>query len=91
MSVFLSLLLACGGEEPTAKPTTPEVVAPAPAQVPPQVSRAVELARVVQADPTNADAALAAKGSSRAELDKLMYEIAADPGLTDAYARELGR
>jgi hypothetical protein len=55
------------------------------------VAKAVELAKVVQADPANADAVLAAKGSSRAELDGLLYEIARDPTLTDAYARALGK
>ena len=43
------------------------------------------------ADPANADAALTAKGSSRAELDALMFEIAQDPRLTDAYGKALGR
>lgn len=90
MIALLLPLLACGGgSEPAPTPPAPAPEAAAPA-LPAEVARAVELARAVQADPANADAALAAKGSSRAELDGLLYTIAADPTLTNLYAKELG-
>ena len=86
---MILFLLACSSEPsaPPPPPPPPEAVE----QLPAPVAKAVELAKVVQADPANADAVLAAKGSSRAELDGLLYEIARDPTLTDAYARALGK
>lgn len=89
LALVLTLLACGGGSDPSAPPAAPVAEAVVPA-LPPQVARAVELARAVQADPANADAALAAKGASRAELDALLYTIAADPALTDLYAKELG-
>lgn len=90
MVALFVLLAACSSDPaPVAAPPTPAPVA-APA-LPANVARAVELAKIVQADPDGAEAALTAKGSSQAELDGLLFEIAADPALTDAYAQALGR
>lgn len=86
--MMVLILLAC-----SAEPQAPAAPAPPPqaAVLPGPVARAVELARIVQADPAGADAALTAKGSSRAELEGLLYDIAKDPALTDAYAKAMGR
>lgn len=90
--LLLSLLVACGGEAEQAAtpPATPPVEAPAEG-LPPQVARAVELAKAVESTPGDPTAALAAKNGSRAELEGLLYEIAADPALSDAYAKAMGR
>ena len=86
IALFTALLACSGGETTPAANTPPAPVEPAPAAVYPDVTRALELAAIVRADFANADAALTAKGSSRAELDALLYKIAADPVLSAAYA-----
>lgn len=43
------------------------------------------VADAVEADPSHADEALAAAGFDRASFDAALYEIAADPELTDRY------
>jgi hypothetical protein len=86
MIALFTALLACSGGETTPAATPPAPVEPAPAAASPDVTRALELAAIVRADFANADAALTAKGSSRAELDALLYKIAADPVLSAAYA-----
>ena len=85
-TLLFSLLVACGQPEPVA--TTPAVATPVTPEValPPQVARAVELARAVRAQPNDTEAALASKGGTPAELEGLLYEIAAEPELTEAYA-----
>lgn len=89
--LLLPLFVACGDAEQAATPpATPPVEAPAEG-LPPQVARAVELAKAVESTQGDATAALAAKNGSRAELEGLLYEIAADPALSDAYARAMGR
>ena len=82
MTVLLLSLLACGEPEPVVVAAPPPPAAPA---VAPQVARAIELGQAVRAQPTDTAGALASKGGSRAELEGLLYEIAADPALTDAY------
>lgn len=47
--------------------------------------RAVIVARAIRANPAAADSILAAHGLTRAGLDSLMYEIAADSALARAY------
>jgi hypothetical protein len=90
-SLLFSLLVACGEPEPVE--TTPPVATPVAPEValPPQVARAVELAQAVLAQPNNTEAALAAKGGTPAELDGLLYEIAAEPELTEAYAKGMAQ
>lgn len=81
--------MACSEPEPVAPPPAPPVQQ---AALDPKVARAVELAQAVTTSPAGgAEAALAAKQGSREELEGLLYEIAADPTLTDAYAKAMGR
>ncbi len=77
---MLLLLLAACLTEPAV---------PAPAE-PDPVTRAVELATAVRADPEHAVDALAAKGGSEEELYTLLYTIAADPAQSEAYAVAMG-
>lgn len=65
--------------------------APAAKALPAPVAPALELAKLVQNDPANADAALAGGGCSRDELEKLLFEIAVDQEMSDLYAEEMGR
>lgn len=51
----------------------------------PRVAKATSLARAIEARPLEADEALDEAGSSREELERLMYEIAIDPDLSEQY------
>jgi hypothetical protein len=51
------------------------------------VQRAAGIARGVNANPGAVDSVLAAHGTTAAELDSLMYEIAADSARAAAYAQ----
>ncbi|MES2644427.1 MAG: hypothetical protein V4850_33380 [Myxococcota bacterium] len=85
-SLLFSLLVGCGEPEPVVTaPPVETTVAPEVA-LPPQVARAVELAKAVLAQPNDTEAALASKGGTPAELEGLLYEIAGEPALTEAYA-----
>ena len=62
-------------EEPVAdQPTVPEFV-----------TQAAEVARAIALKPVAADSILAAHNMTRAGFDSLMYEIAMDPVLTEAF------
>lgn len=87
----LLLLAACTGAPPADAPA-PDTDAAADMkadEVPAQVAKALVVAKAVQADPSKAEAALEANGMSRDEFEALMYEIAADPELSRAYAAGL--
>jgi hypothetical protein len=89
MTFLLAFLVACGGNEPTEAP--PPAAPPAAAPAADAASRAAEIARAIDADPSRADAILKEKGMTAADLDALMYEVAADPALTDRYVAARGR
>lgn len=82
------LLAACSSEQPPPPEAPPQVAEPA---VDPRVAKAAALAKAVDTNPDGAAAALEANGMTQADLDALMYEIAADPALTLAYQAERGR
>ncbi|MDC0716089.1 hypothetical protein [Nannocystis bainbridge] len=67
--------------EPAPKPEQP--VKPDPGSEKVQIAAAV--AKEIAADPEHADDALAKHGLDRAKLEAMMFEIAADPALTEAY------
>jgi hypothetical protein len=75
-ALSLSLLLACGGE----------VAAPAADDV----SRAARVALAIQSGVAEAEA-LKAEGLTAEQLDGMLYDIAADPTQSEAYATLLGR
>jgi hypothetical protein len=79
LPLFLVLGLACASD-----PETPEIPTD-------PVARALELGKIVRADPEGAEAALVEAGSSADELESLLVEIAADEAMSDAYAEALGR
>ncbi|MBK9369490.1 MAG: hypothetical protein IPN01_24880 [Deltaproteobacteria bacterium] len=76
MALSLSLLLACGGA--TEAPAADDV------------SRAARVALAVQSGVAEAEA-LKAEGLSAEQLDGMLYDIAADPAQSEAYATLLGR
>lgn len=79
------LVTACNTEQQQAQTetaTTTQAEA-----LPPEVARAVAVARGIDAEPAAADSVLAANGLTRAGLDSLMYVIAADSALSAAYTR----
>ena len=51
----------------------------------PRVAKATSLARAIETRPLEADEALSDAGSTREELEQLMYEIAMDPDLSEQY------
>ena len=76
LALTLSLLLACGAEvEPPAAD---------------DVSRAARVALAIQSGVVEADA-LKAEGLTAEQLDGMLYDIAADPTQSEAYAALLGR
>lgn len=82
-------LAACGSEPITDTPTPP---APAPAaSAPAQLDAAAlgGLARQIVASPQDADQLLAAAGLDRATFEARLYDIAADPAQSAAYAAAL--
>ncbi|WAS96951.1 hypothetical protein [Nannocystis punicea] len=68
-------------EEPAPKPET----APKPDPGSEKVQVAAAVAKEIAADPEHADDVLAKHGLDRSKLDAMMFEIAADPALTEAY------
>lgn len=88
-------LAACPAEPELTEPTQPEAVEPAEPAEPEApamdegVAKAVELAKAIQAAPDNVDAILSEHGTTAAELEALLYEIAADPKRSAAYAAGL--
>ena len=99
LAALLVPVAACApqGEE-SAPPATPAASAapggatdPATgAEVPESVKKAAAIARAIQADPDSMDRILEDEGMTREDFEDLLYEIAADPVLSEAYVRELG-
>ncbi|HEY8380163.1 MAG TPA: hypothetical protein VIK91_26920 [Nannocystis sp.] len=70
------------------KPAAPETVEAPTAEPDPnaeKVKTAAAIAREIAADPEHADEVLRRHGLDREKLDAMMFEIAADPALTEAY------
>ena len=68
-------------EDEAPKPET----APKPDPGSEKVQIAATVAKEIAADPEHADDVLAKHGLDRAKLEAMMFEIAADPALTEAY------
>lgn len=84
--VLIALLAACGETpEPVAEVETPPE-APAEPAVPEQVQKAVTVAAAIDKEPARVDAILQENGMTRAEFEALLYDIAEDPALAEAYA-----
>jgi hypothetical protein len=86
-----SLAGACGGggrggESKPAEQQPAATPAPLPSAMPADVQLAVAVAQAIEAAPARADSILSAHGLTRAGLDSLMYEIAADSAKAATYA-----
>ncbi len=84
--------VACrAGEKPADQPPAQPLVTDArpAADLPPDVQRAVTVARAIEANPAALDSILSAHGLTRAGLDSLMYAIAADSAKAAAYSAAL--
>ena len=91
LSAIALLFAACTGTPDVTPPDPkPDVVEPVVDALPAKVTKAVELARSLRANPDKAADTLAAAGMTKADLDALMYEIASDPKLSAAYTSALG-
>lgn len=80
-ALVLGFSLACTGD--VASTPTP-VPAPAPAALSPE-AKAAAIADAIAADPSKADAALAAQGLTAEAYEALLFDIAADASRTKAY------
>jgi hypothetical protein len=76
--VLAVLLAACTGEKQES-PDQPG------AAVPEKAARAARIADAIAAEPDRADAILEENGLSREEFEALLYEIAEDEALSQAY------
>ena len=81
------LAAGCGTEQQQAE--TESAPMAAAEALPPEVARAVAVARGIEANPAAADSVLAANGLTMAGLDSLMYVIAQDSALSAAYANAI--
>jgi len=82
-------LLAAGCRTEQQQAETEEAPMAETEVLPPEVARAVAVARGIEANPAAADSVLAANGLTIAGLDSLMYVIAQDSALSAAYNRAL--
>lgn len=81
------MVAACGTGQQQAE--SEPAAAPAAEVLPPEVQKAVAVARGLETNPAAADSILAAHGLTPAGLDSLMYLIAADSALSAAYTNAL--
>ena len=80
------LLAACSGsadKSPASGGTAPAI--------PEKAAKAARLAKELEANPDDADAILQRHGMTQQQFEDLMYEIAADETLSEAYARARAR
>jgi hypothetical protein len=92
----LPLLAGCSGNGSSATSAT---AAPAPAaragalstSQQSRVDKAAAIARAIESSPSSADAALQQHGMTEQQFEDLMYEIAADPEMSQAYAAKMRR
>jgi hypothetical protein len=55
-----------------------------------RVDKAVAVAKAVEANPGRADAVLREHGMTAQQFEDLMYEIAADPAMSEEYEARMG-
>lgn len=87
-TLVLLILTACGGSEerPPAEADAPAADTAAVSVVVPEwVAPVAAVANAIEARPAAADSILAANGMTREEFESRLFEIAADPMLTEAY------
>lgn len=82
---LLPLMLFACGEAPEQEPAADTVV------VAEWVDDVAAVADAIEARPGAIDSILQANDMTREQLDSLLYEVAADPTLTQAYQRARGR
>lgn len=83
---LLALVLFACGEVPDEQEPAADTVA-----VPEWVDDVAAVADAIEARPGAVDSILQANDMTREQLDSLLYEVAADPTLTQAYQRARGR
>ncbi len=101
LSLCLSLVGACdSGDKPADEPAkTAKKPAEKPAEKPvetepesqldPKVAKAVAIAKEIEGNMDDTDAILEKHGLDRDSLEQMMYEIARDPTLSNAYEQAL--
>ena len=79
LSLVILVMAACGDARAPGADESAALDAPA------WVDDVADVASAIRDQPSATDSILTAHDMTRAELDSLLYEIAADPALTDAY------
>lgn len=79
-------LIGCGDDDEAPPPPS---VAAAEAESDDPVDRAVAIGKAIKAEPDRTEEILAERGMTIEELEELMYEIAADPELSERYQEEM--
>lgn len=86
-ALLAMVLLACGDapEQTEGEPAADTMA------VPEWVDEVAAVANAIEARPGASDSILQANDMTREQLDSLLYEVAADPTLTQAYQAARGR
>jgi hypothetical protein len=87
----LLALIACGGGETAAPPEGEGEVKteapPAEAPIPENVQKAATIADAIEKEPGRAEAILQENGTTRADFEAQLYDIASDPDQAAAYKK----
>lgn len=87
LALVLGFSLACGDLMDQISGPPPE---PVPAPVPESTEqRAARIGNAIRKDPGNAATILKAEGTTEADFEKLLYDIAGDPARSKAYLAAL--
>lgn len=90
-ALALTMALAACGDAPREAGEETGEGEPMAAPVPAWVGEVAGVANAIEARPAAADSILDAHEMTRATLDSLLYEVAADPALTAAYREARNR
>jgi len=87
----LALVLGCAGptSEQEAAPANTTAESATAEKAEDIVAKAAVIAKEIEADPGSAETILAGHDMTIDDFDQLMYEISADPDLSEAYAAAL--
>ena len=88
-SMLVLALTACGGAEAPPAPTPAEPAPAAAEAAPSKAEQAAAVAKEIRANPDGATAVLEKHGMTTAAYEALLFEVAADPALSEQYLAAL--
>lgn len=94
-ALALIALAGCSSSGSSSAPgpsvkTDPPAPATMPSAASAKVDKAAAIARAIQARPENADEILRQNNMTERQYEDLLYEIAADPAMSEAYNARMG-